>query len=358
MKRNGKPGVKSVKIELPGNLTHIEDFIEVINEQSGLKLGTDIKFYSSGGNKLRDENLFLLKDNEIVYLEPYGNAFDVNNILEEFTVIEPLGKGGFGSVHKAQNKENGMLVAIKYIDITEYSISFNLILVFRASRVDEIYKETQALQKLTHPNIVKLYHTFPLKNSMVLIMEYVSGGELAAYVQTRIKDGYGLTEAETKEIFTQLVDAVSYCHNRFVIHRDLKPENLLLADLEKLTIKLIDFGIAGSNYGKSKDPTTAGSLYVSAPEALQAQRANAEPAIDIWAMGIILYFMLYGVFPFRGSTEKEVIGNILKKEVEFSEGRKRISKSCRNLILGLLKKNPKERMKMDDIYANEWFKLK
>lgn len=193
---------------------------------------------------------------------------------------------------------------------------------------------------------------------MVLIMEYVGGGELAAYVESKSKDGYGLTEAEAKEIFVQLTDAVSYCHNRFVIHRDLKPENLLLADPLKLTIKLIDFGIAGNNYGKSKDATKAGSLVVLAPEALEALCVNADPSIDIWAMGIILYFMMYGVFPFRGSSEKEVINNIIKKEVEFPRGKKRISKSCRNLILALLKKNPKERIKMDDIYSNEWFRLK
>lgn len=99
----------------------MEDFLEVINEQSGLKLGREIRFYSGAGNELRGENLFLLQDNESIYLEPYGNAFDVSNILEQYTVIEHLGKGGFGSVHKAQHKETGAMVAIKYIDITECS---------------------------------------------------------------------------------------------------------------------------------------------------------------------------------------------------------------------------------------------
>jgi serine/threonine protein kinase len=191
---------------------------------------------------------------------------------------------------------------------------------------------------------------------MVLIMEYVSGGELTKLVES--KSTYGLTETEANKIFTQLANAVSYCHNHFVIHRDLKPENLLLDDPKTLSIKLIDFGIAGNNYGKSKDPTTAGSLYILPPEALEAQSVNADPSIDIWAMGVILYFMLFGIMPFRGLTEKEIINNIIKKNVEFTKERKTISKTCKNLILSLLKKNPKERIKMDDIYAHEWFNLK
>jgi serine/threonine protein kinase len=118
--------VKSIKIELPGQLMNIEEFIERINEQSGLKLGVEIKFYMSNGNEIGDETLFLIKDNDEIYLEPYGNTFDVNNILEQYKIIEYLGKGGFGSVHKAQHKETGAIVAIKYIDITEYSIYFFL----------------------------------------------------------------------------------------------------------------------------------------------------------------------------------------------------------------------------------------
>jgi len=67
-------------------------------------------------------------------------------------------------------------------------------------------------------------------------MEYVGGGELTSYIQN--KGPYGLTEFEAREFFNQLVDAVNYCHNNFVIHRDLKAENVLLADLETKTIKV------------------------------------------------------------------------------------------------------------------------
>lgn len=83
---------------------------------------------------------------------------------------------------------------------------------------------------------------------------------------------------------------------------------------------------------------------------------NADPTIDVWAMGVILYFLIYGILPFRG-TEKEMIKSITTKNVEFPKSRKKTSKSCIKLIAGLLARNPKNRTKVVDIYADEWFTM-
>lgn len=110
--------------------------------------------------------------------------------------------------------------------------------MYHASKVEEIYKEAQALKKFDHPNIVKLYHAILWKNFVVLIMEYVPGGELSEYVKEKGGET-GLTEMEARFFFTQLTEAVCYCHNKFVIHRDLKPENLLLTNKTTRQIKVI-----------------------------------------------------------------------------------------------------------------------
>lgn len=113
--------------------------------------------------------------------------------------------------------------------------------MYHADKVEEIYREAQALQKLSHPNIVKLFHAFLIKNNVVLIMELISGGELYKYV----KDKEGLSESEAREFFIQLADAVEYCHSKYIIHRDLKPSNILLSDStsKKIKVFLCDFNL-------------------------------------------------------------------------------------------------------------------
>ena len=112
----------------------------------------------------------------------------------------------------------------------------NNFVVYHASKVDEIYKEAQALKKINHPNIVKLYHALIWKNFLVMIMEHVGGGELCKYIAEH--GSSGLTECEARMFFSQLMDAVYYCHSKFIIHRDLKPENVLLTDPESKQIKV------------------------------------------------------------------------------------------------------------------------
>ena len=110
-------------------------------------------------------------------------------------------------------------------------------LVYHASKVAEIYRESQALKKLSHPHIIKLHYAFIWKDFVVLIMENVPGGELRKYINAK-GAGEGLPEKEARGFFSQLAEAVEYCHNKFVIHRDLKPENILLTDSTAKYIKV------------------------------------------------------------------------------------------------------------------------
>lgn len=109
------------------------------------------------------------------------------------------------------------------------------ILVYHASKVEEIFRETQALQKLIHSNIVNLYHGFVYNKNVILIMEYVSGGDMRKYIAEK----GSIKESEARDYFSQLLDAVSYCHSKYVIHRDLKPENILLSEKKPISIKVI-----------------------------------------------------------------------------------------------------------------------
>lgn len=223
-------------------MNSIERLREILAEDYAIKNTSAWSFFSSEGVEFTEDTLILAKDGDIIYVEKNtGVGFDYNTILEQYNVLERLGKGGFGSVHRAQHKETGNVVAIKYIDITESCMLWIVLicssLACYASKVDEIYREAQALKKLSHPGIVKLYHAFLWKNFVVLIMENVGGGELRKYINEK-GAGEGLAEKEAREFFVQLTYAVDYCHNKSVIHRDLKPENILLVDAASKIIKV------------------------------------------------------------------------------------------------------------------------
>ena len=149
---------------------------------------------------------------------------------------------------------------------------------------------------LNHKNIIKLYQGFVIKNELLLIMEYADGGELVNYVQEK----QGLSELECRSLFKQLIAAIDVCHNQGIIHRDLKLENVLFESKTRTRIKVVDFGIAGRCTANSADKTDAGTLRYMAPEVLNGTDNKASPAIDVWAMGVMLYCMLFYKFPFNG----------------------------------------------------------
>jgi serine/threonine protein kinase len=138
--------------------------------------------------------------------------------MDNYEIKEKLGEGGFGQVFLAWDKTMRAKVAIKFLNVLDHPLSPHM-----------MNKEIEALAKLKHKNIVKLYNWFPYpkKHQVVLIMEYLEGGELSEYWHS--KPHSRVSEEEAKEIMLQLLSAIDYCHNFKVIHRDLKFQNILLA---------------------------------------------------------------------------------------------------------------------------------
>ena len=151
---------------------------------------------------------------------------------------------------------------------------------------------------LNHKNIIKLYQAFVVKNELLLIMEYADGGELIEYVEGK----QGLDEIECRSLFKQMISAIEACHDQGIIHRDLKLENVLFESKARSRIKIVDFGISGRCKGSSGEKTDAGTIRYMAPEVLQGLDTKANPAIDLWALGVMLYCMKFYKFPFNGDT--------------------------------------------------------
>jgi len=127
-----------------------------------------------------------------------------------------------------------------------------------------------------------------------MVLELVKGDSLQKYLNSCEK--HCLNELEAMQIFKQILSAIAYCHSKGISHRDLKLENILITD--KKTIKIIDFGFSVWSKKEKKLKVFCGTPTYMAPEIISKSEYEGPPT-DIWAMGIILYTLLCGVFPFN-----------------------------------------------------------
>lgn len=216
----------------------------------------------------------------------------------------------------------------------------------------EVQNEVSIMQFLRHRHVVRLEDVIVENDNTHLVMELVTGGELFYEIVRRKR----LPEKESRRYFQQMVDAMCYCHRKGVCHRDLKPENLLLD--EDMNVKVTDFGM-----GKLREKiqgrdgflmrTQCGTPKYMAPEVIVRPKAGYNGfKVDVWTCGIILFALNAGYLPFNGDGEKEIFRSIVWNEVKFPDF---FSASMKDLIMKILKKDPRERISMEEIRNHPWF---
>ncbi|KAM4610202.1 NUAK family SNF1-like kinase 1 [Polymixia lowei] len=257
-----------------------------------------------------------------------------HNLKHRYEVMETLGKGTYGKVKKAVEKASQNTVAIK--SIRKERITDDL------DRV-HIQREIEITSSLRHPNIIRFHEVFESRDKIVIVMEYGSRGELYDYVHEKRR----LPEPEARDIFRQITSAVHYCHKNGVVHRDLKLENILLD--ENLNVKLADFGLSNHFQKGNLLRTYCGSPLYASPEIVKGLPYQG-PEVDCWALGVVLYALVYGSMPFDAASHATLTEQI-------SHGRYRRpsppSDACA-LIDWLLTVRVDERATVEDV-ANHWW---
>ncbi|XP_075387737.1 myosin light chain kinase family member 4 [Tenrec ecaudatus] len=251
---------------------------------------------------------------------------------------EILGGGRFGQVHKCEEKVTGLKLAAKIIKT-------------RVTKdKDEVKNEISIMNQLDHVNLIQLYDAFETKNDMVLVMEYVDGGELF----DRITDeNHNLTELDSILFVKQICEGIRHMHQMYILHLDLKPENILCVNRDAKQIKIIDFGLARRYKPREKLRVNFGTPEFLAPEVVNYDFVSFPT--DMWSIGVIAYMLLSGLSPFLGDNDAETLSNILActwdlEEEEFQD----VSEEAREFISKLLIKEKSWRISASEALKHPW----
>jgi eukaryotic-like serine/threonine-protein kinase len=215
-----------------------------------------------------------------------------------FTITDRLGQGAMGEVFQAADEQTGQLVAVKILARQ---------LTLHPESLERFRREAETLRQLDHPNIVKFVDAFEHDGQYIIVMEYVSGGNLRDLQQQ------GRPSIEhVRQIALDLCDALIRAHRLNIIHRDIKPENILLN--QNGIPKLADFGVArlSEDTHITRSGTQVGTPHYMAPEAWEGKPLNAQA--DIWSLGVLLFEMLTGQVPFTGGTALVVMNKVFTSQ--------------------------------------------
>jgi len=261
-----------------------------------------------------------------------------------YKAICVLGQGAYAKVIKAIHNQSGREVAIKMISTSKLSFK----------DTERAQREVHIVSILNHPHIIKVYEIYKDtdRKQIHLVQELAAGGDLLEFI---LHNG-PLSELRAAKLLRGALEATKYLHNLGYAHRDLKPENLVL-DADHKILKLIDFGFAKSKNDRYGLETPIGTPGWQASDVMKGEPYSL--AVDMWSIGCIVYFTIFGVPPFSSKQEK-----LCDKITELNEmvriGRYElpssipISPSAHQFISRLLQKDPNTRMTAAQALEDKW----
>lgn len=255
--------------------------------------------------------------------------------LSDFEIGTPLGRGKFGRVYLAREKNTKYMVALKMMFKSE---------LVKERMEHQVRREIEIQTHLNHPNILQMLTYFWDEKKIYLILEFAQEGEVFKVLHSQPHKRF--EEPTAAYYLQQVADALRYCHSQSVIHRDIKPENLLL--FSHHVIKLADFGWSVHAPSKCRN-TMCGTIDYLPPEMVDTKTYNEY--VDNWCLGVLCYEFLCGSPPFESSEQSETFKKIRAVMYGFKP---HMSDGSRNLISKLLVLVPNNRLQLNDVMRHTW----
>jgi serine/threonine protein kinase len=258
-----------------------------------------------------------------------------------------LGEGADALIYFGVDVQQRINVALKVVDFSRLTCNEKRLHLQHRFQV-----ETDILSSIAHKNIITLYDFNFHPDKGVMVLEYAEGGDL--FECCKQSHHHGMPESEAKGVMVGLIEAVRYIHSNNIVHRDLKPENVLLRSKHTTHgVLLADFGFAA--YCEEGETLTelVGTLNYVAPEVLRS-KPYGRP-IDVWALGVIMFIILSGDFPFNDDDRNILYRQIIRGKFTFEEPRwKYISKEAKHLLLSLMVVDVSRRIMIDEVLLHPW----
>ncbi|XP_012079185.1 mitogen-activated protein kinase kinase kinase 5 isoform X2 [Jatropha curcas] len=257
-----------------------------------------------------------------------------------------IGRGTFGSVYVASNRETGALCAMKEVDIFPDDPK-------SAECIKQLEQEIKILSQLKHPNIVQYYGSEIVEDHFYIYLEYVHPGSINKYVREHCG---AITENVVRSFTRHILFGLAYLHSMKTIHRDIKGANLLV-DASGV-VKLADFGMSKHLTGQAAELSLKGSPYWMAPELMQAvmqkdASSDLALAVDIWSLGCTIIEMFTGKPPWSDYEGAAAMFKVLKDTPPIPET---LSFEGKDFLRCCFQRNPAERASASMLLEHRWLK--
>ena len=316
--------------------------------------------------KNKEGKEFLLFDSSELYDDP-----QMGNKSDDFEIIQILGKGGFGEVFKVISKFNNKTYAMKRLDLEKIEKKGE-----GALRL--VKNETNFLQGLSHPHIIKYYKNFQEGNFLYIIVEYARNGDLKDFIDSHKIFNKHIPEEEIWNIFLQSMEALEYIHSNYIIHRDIKPQNIFIDN--NMVIKIGDFGTSSikgeylqvtyldQNIQNNDDKKEweCGGTYKCSHGGYTAREVLSEDyrhKIDVYSMGVTFYEICYFHTPIFRPVFDQFNNSIFIREETKEDKKVNYSKELLNIIYLMLEQDKNKRLNSSEIlkiiqneYSKKFFK--